>query len=77
MGLVIEKRTNPTLDAIKAVWSYGINKCNIPNHKLEIFARYFVPQIQALVENEEVRKGYEERKTKQAVLKAQTVNITV
>lgn len=53
------------------------NRSGVPKHELEILARHFLPQIQAFFESEEGRKEYEEWKTKQATLKAQTADKTV
>lgn len=52
------------------------NRSNIPKHELEILLRHFLPQIQAFFERKEGRKEYEERKTEQAALKAQTADKT-
>lgn len=52
------------------------NRSGVPKHELEILARHFLPQIQAFFESEEGRKEYEEWKSEQAALKAQTADKT-
>ncbi len=52
------------------------NRSKIPKHELEILARHFLPQIQAFFESEQGRNEYEEWKTEQVVLKAQTADKT-
>ncbi len=49
---------------------------DIPDYEYENLARHFLPQIQAFFESKEGIKEYEEWKTEQAALKAQTADKT-